>query len=69
MLENYGLALLLVLKLGILRLQAISIMDVLHKHREQYNIMESMSKSMSVERLLRAMVKVAWSYLLDVCGW
>ena len=69
MLENYELALKLILKLGILPLQTISIMDVLHKRREQYSIAEAMSKPMSVERLHRAMVKVAWSSLQDVCGW
>jgi hypothetical protein len=68
-LKNYGLALKLILKLGILPLQTISTMDVLHKHREQYSIVEAMSKPMSVERLPRAMVKIAWSYRLDVCGW
>jgi hypothetical protein len=68
MLENYGLALKLILKLDILPLQTISIMDALHKHRKQYSIVEAMSKPMAVERLHRVMVKVAWSYLLDVCG-
>ena len=58
MLENYELALKLILKLGILPLQTISIMDVLHKHREHYSIVETMIKSMSVERLHRAMVQV-----------
>jgi hypothetical protein len=67
-LKNYGLALKLILKLDILPLQTISIMDALHKHQEQYSIVEAMSKPMAVERLHRAMVEVAWSYLLDVCG-
>jgi hypothetical protein len=67
-LKNYGLVLKLILKLDILPLDTISIMDALHKHREQYSIVEAMSKPMAVERLHRAMVKIAWSYLLDVCG-
>jgi hypothetical protein len=67
-LKNYALALKLILKLDILPLETISIMDALHKHREQYSIVEAMSKPMAVERLHRAMVKTAWSYLLDVCG-
>jgi hypothetical protein len=67
-LKNYGLALKLILELDILPLETISIMDAMHKHREQYSIVEAMSKPTAVERLHRAMVKIAWSYLLDVCG-
>jgi TPP-dependent indolepyruvate ferredoxin oxidoreductase alpha subunit len=58
-LKNYGLALKLILKLDTLPLQTISIVDALHKHWEQYSIVEAMSKPMAVERLHRAMVKVA----------